>query len=116
MSVALMSANLRRSLNNDLHCPSYRQHLSRYLTEFSNLVPESWSSMKDLQSYTTGLNLDIMFADRTEEQTAILLADPSTRGGCDRSDESNRKFLDHLAHLMTITKKGKYYAIPLIFH
>lgn len=113
-SVALMSANLRRSLNNDLQLSSFRQHLSKYLTEFSKLVPESWSSMKELQSYTTGLNLDIMFADRSEEQTAILLTDPSTRGGCDRSDESNRRFLDHLAHLMTITKKGKYYAIPLM--
>ena len=114
-SVALMSANLRRSLNNDLRAPTFRQHLSRYLTEFAKLVPESWSSIKELQSYTTGMNLNIMFADRTEEQATILLADPATRGGGnERNDEGKRDFVGKLAHLMTIAKKGNYYAVPLM--
>lgn len=108
-----MSANLRRSLNGDLKHESFRKHLSQYLGSFSKLVPESWNSLKELQSFTTGLNLNIMFADRSDEHAVILLAGPSSRGGDETSIESNRVFLDQLAHLMTVANKGAYYAIPL---
>ena len=109
-----MSANLRRSLNGDFKQESFRKRLSHYLGSFSKLVPEPWNSMKELQSFTTGLNLNIMFADRSDEQAAILLAGPQSRGGEEPHIESNRKFLGQLAHLMTIAEKGRYYAIPLL--
>lgn len=108
-----MSANLRRSLHGDLKHESFRKHISQYLQSFSKLVPESWNSLKELQSFTTGLNLNIMFADRSDEQAVILLAGPSSRGGDEKPIESNRVFLDQLAHLMTVANKGAYYAIPL---
>ena len=114
MSVALMSANLRRSLHSDLVAPSFRRNLARFLSAFCDLVPETWSSMKELQSFTTGLNLNVMFADRSEEQMLICLADETSRGGGEKRDSENRGcFLERLHHLMSVTKKGQYYAVPL---
>ena len=62
-----------------------------------------------------------MFADLSDEQQLILLAGPESRGidinydsgSTDLVSESNRIYLDQLAHLTTVTQKGRYYAIPL---
>ena len=106
MGVALMSANLRRALHNDLHQETFRNNLSRFLNDFASLVDESWESFKELQSYTTGLHLQVMFADREQEQEQIVLADAQDGG-------NSRTFLDQLAHLLTVSSKGSIYAVPL---
>ena len=105
LGVAHMSANLRRSLHDDLEQESLRLNIGRYLLSFSDLVEEDWSTFRELQTFTTGHNLDIMFADRTEEHDAILLAVPDERV----TDTSSR---DRLAHFMTLTRKSGYYAVP----
>lgn len=105
LSVAHMSANLRRSLHNDLKEPSFRSNLDRYLGMFSSLVEEEWNTFKERQTFTTGHNLDIMFADRSAETLLILGNDPEP-------SENPPNFRERLGHFMSVTKKGGYYAIP----
>ena len=110
-----MSANLRRSLNKDLVDASFRTNLSRYLGSFSNLIDESWNSFRDLQAYTTGLHLDVMFADRSYEQASILLAEKQSKtNDGDLDSNTNKLHLEQLAHIMTVAKKGNFYAMPLL--
>ena len=100
-----MSANLRRSLHSDLKETSFRYNLERYLGMFSSLVQEEWNTFKELQTFTTGHNLDIMFADRSAETLLIL-------GNDSESSANPPHFRERLAHFMSVTKKGGYYAIP----
>lgn len=101
-----MSANLRRSLHDDLNQRSLRTNISRYLESFEGLVAEKWQTFRELQSYTTGHNLDIMFADVSRDATLIQASVP------DSGSASTREGRDQLAHLMSITKKTGVYAIP----
>ena len=100
-----MSANLRRALHTDLEQDSFRCNMGRYLLSFDQLVAEDWASFKELQGFTTGHNLNIMFADRTEDTAAISAAlpdEPTTVIG----------YREQLAHFMNVTKKSGYYAVP----
>lgn len=101
-----MSANLRRALHNDLTQESFRANLEKYLNSFHQLVKEQWGSFKELQSLTTGHNLDIMFADLTADTEMILSADPEPS----QQDASVCK--EHLCHLMSVASKASYYAVP----
>ena len=112
VSAALVSANLRRSLHSDLTTASFRANLQRYLANFSQLVPEQWQTFRELQAYTSGHHLEVMFADRSGDQAAILLADAATRGGEARG-ENDPEYLLQLAHIASVTQKGQHYAIPL---
>lgn len=104
LSVAHLSANMRRTLHDDIHKESFRTNLDRYLTMFSELVEEEWSTFKELQTFTTGFNLEIMFADRSADASAIQAADPesATQPYCK----------EKLSHLMSLARKLGYYAIP----
>lgn len=101
-----MSANLQRSLHDDLNQRSLRTNISRYLESFDELVQEKWQTFRELQSYTTGHNLDIMFADVSRDATLIQASVP------DSGPASTKEGRDQLAHLMSIAKKTGVYAIP----
>lgn len=103
-----MSANLRRSLHADLRQESFRANLERYLGMFSELVEEEWSSFPQLQGFTTGHNLDIMFADRAEDCSLIIGTDAQPEA----SNQNSLQFRERLCHFMSRAKKGGYYAIP----
>ena len=103
-----MSANLRRSLHTDLLQESFRANLERYLGMFSELVEEEWSSFAQLQGFTTGHNLEIMFADRAKDCSLIIGTDAQPEA----SNQNSRQFRERLCHFMSRAKKGGYYAIP----
>lgn len=105
LCVAHMSANLRRSLHQDLEEESLRSNMSRYLNSFGDLVDEEWATFRQLQSFTTGHNLGIMFADRTVDNATILSMVPD-------EPTTTRNGREHLAHFMSLTRKNGYYAIP----
>ena len=104
LSVAHLSANLRRSLNCDLEKPQFEQNLEKYLSSFSELVEEEWSSFKELQSFTTGHNLDIMFADRSADMERIVAVG--------KEPEDDHGFRVRLDHLMTLLDKTHHYCMP----
>ena len=106
LSVAHMSANLRRALHDDLIQPSLRDNIGRYLESFSELVEERWETFRDLQSFTTGHNLDIMFADRSDDARLIQETVPDNERSCTKEGR------EQLAHFMSLTKKGGFYMIP----
>ena len=87
-----MSANLRRSLHTDLRQESFRANLERYLGMFSELVEEEWSSFPQLQGFTTGHNLDIMFADRAEDCSLIIGTDAQPEA----SNQNSLQFRERL--------------------
>lgn len=106
LSVAHMSANLRRALHDDLAQSSFRSNIGRYLESFSELVSERWETFRELQTFTTGHNLDIMFADRSRDAFLIQAAMPEP------DKTSTKEGRDQLAHFMTVTRKGGYYMYP----
>lgn len=101
-----MSANLRRSLHSDLQQDSFRANLERYLASFSELVAEEWTSFKELQTLTTGHNLDIMYANISEDAANIAALDQET------SSHNSPEFKERLCHLMTLVKRSGYYCMP----
>ena len=100
-----MSANLRRSLHDALEQFSFRFNMGRYLNSFDQLVEEEWATFRELQGFTSGHNLNLMFADRTEDNAAILAALPDDAF-------SPNGFREQLAHFMSVTRKSGYYAVP----
>ena len=101
-----MSANLRRSLHDDLVQQSFRDNVPRYLESFGDLVEETWNTFRELQTFTTGHNLDIMFADRSRDVEVIQAAMPES------DPASTKEGREQLAHLMSLARKGGVYAIP----
>ena len=104
LSVAHLSANLRRSLNGDLERPEFEEGLETYLSSFSELVEEEWSSFRELQSFTTGHNLEIMFADRSTDMQRIVAAS--------KDPEDDPVFRDRLDHLMGLLDRTGHYCMP----
>ena len=96
-----MSANLRRSLHDALEQFSFRFNMGRYLNSFDQLVEEEWATFRELQGFTSGHNLNLMFADRTEDNAAILAALPDDAF-------SPNGFREQLAHFMSVTRKSGY--------
>ena len=105
LGVAHMSANLRRALHDDLEQESFRSNMNRYLDSFHELVEDDWATFRELQSFTSGHKLEIMFADRTADNAAILSALPE-----DQASQVGSR--ERLAHFMNVTRKSGYYAIP----
>ena len=105
LGVAHMSANLRRSLHEDLEQFSFRSNMGRYLNSFEQLVEEEWETFRELQGFTSGHHLNLMFADRTEDTAAILAALPD-------DTVSPNGFREQLAHFMSVTRKSGYYTVP----
>ena len=101
-----MSANLRRALHDDLAERTFRSNVGRYLQSFEELVEEPWQTFRELQTFTTGHNLDIMFADRSRDAAVIQSAGPDSEAATTKDSR------EQLAHLMSLTKKGGVYAIP----
>ncbi|CAE7311851.1 unnamed protein product [Symbiodinium sp. CCMP2456] len=99
LGVAHLSANIRRALNGDLERPEFERNLDRYLSSFSSIVQEEWGSFKELQSFTTGHNLQIMFADRSPEMQMIAAASKDTT-------EDDPSFRDKLDHVMSLMRKN----------
>ena len=107
LGVAHLSANVRRALNGDLERPEFERNLDRYLSSFSCLVQEEWGSFKELQSFTTGHNLQIMFADRSPEMQMIAAASKDTT-------EDDPSFRDKLDHVMSLMRKSGHYCMPCL--
>jgi hypothetical protein len=106
LSVAHLSANLRRALNGDLERPEFEATLVKNLSNFSSIVKEEWNSLKELQSFTTGHNIEIMFADRSDDLS--LLAQDK-----DDSNNASSDFIERLDHLMGLMSKTRHYCMPL---
>ena len=105
-TVAYHSANLRRTLNKDVHQPTFQAELDEYLQGFNELVSEPWSTRSELAKLTSGHNLSIMFADVTWEQTLIAQTTPPTRSRIDHA-------LTYQEHLKMAIVPGGHYALPV---
>jgi hypothetical protein len=106
MSVAQLSAALRRSINQDLKEASFRANLDSYLSRFVELVPEVWQTKRELLTYTTGSNLDVMFGDVTHEKALIASMAPEPE---EQRHAETGMWMDHLRTSLT---ENCYYAMP----
>ena len=102
---AYHSANLRRRLNGDVHQVSFREHFTRFLGKFSELVPEPWTSKCELARLVAGHHLSIMFNDTSFEDALVAAAAPSSRTRVENA-------LIFQEHVKANLKPGHHYAVP----
>ena len=104
-SVAYISANLRRLLNQDVKQPAFRKGLENFLSRFNELVSEPWTTRAELARLTSGHNLSIMFANMDMEEAMIAAAAPQPRSRIANA-------LLYQEHLKLCLMPGGYYALP----
>ena len=104
-SAAAVSAMLRRRLNPDCNEPSFQMKFGTYLQQFDLLVPEQWTTMRELHSLISGHHLALMFKDMTAEEQLIQSNAVRRTSGMTCVDYQN-----HLAAALT---EGAYYAVPV---
>ena len=104
-SAATVSAALRRRLNPDCREESFRSNFSSFLQQFHLLVPEEWTSMRELHNLISGHHIELMFKDTTWEDQLIeaeTVRRPSTAA-----------YLDLYNHLAAALTEGSFYAVPI---
>ena len=100
-----LSANLRRSSNSDSHEMAFRENFELYLSQFHTLLPDEYmyTGRLELSRLVSGYHFDIMFADRSTEQSLIQAEIQPSRSSAEHSE--------HIAHLKSVLKEGSFYAI-----
>lgn len=105
ITAAAVSANLRRKLNNDTKQDSFKQNFSQYLERFEELVPETWTTMRELHQLVSGHHLSLMFSD-IEREDAIIKA---------KAAETKRttpaEILLYQEHTKAVLREGCIYAV-----
>ena len=104
-SAAAVSAMLRRRLNPDCKEPSFHMKFGTYLQQFDLLVPEQWTTMRELHRLISGHHLELMFKDMTVEEQLIQSNAVRRTSGV--------TCVDHQNHLAAALTEGAYYAVPV---
>ena len=92
-------------MNGDVHQVSFREHFTRFLGKFSELVPEPWTSKCELARLVAGHHLSIMFNDTSFEDALVAAAAPSSRTRVENA-------LIFQEHVKANLKPGHHYAVP----
>lgn len=106
-SAAYVSANLRRTLNNDVKEESFRQKFEHYLQHFEELVPETWQSKCELHKLISGHSLALMFQDVSADCALVQAYSLPPR------PRRNDLILKMHEHVRVALAPGSCYAVPV---